>query len=156
MDTRLNLTTLEHFGTGRDSAQNARRIAAKRFEKALSSARRRQLVNRLLGRQVGLKSLNDGSLDRRDRPSGRIVTVPLSRISGSEGRIEDFDAGFLPLKTHLQERWVGIAAARRQGIALPPVELVENGGLYYVRDGHHRISVAKVMGQSEIEARIVN
>jgi hypothetical protein len=156
MDARLNLITLEHFGTGREAAQNARQIAAKRFEKALAVARRGRFADRLFGRSSSLKSLERRSFDSNGHLSTRTVQIPLSRISGSEGRSEDFDAGFLPLKSHLQERWVGIAAARRQGIALPPVELVQAGDDYYVRDGHHRISVAKVMGQIEIEAMIVN
>jgi hypothetical protein len=112
-------------------------------------------MDRLLGRGSSLQSL-DSHTARQERPSNRTVLVSLSRIAGSEGRSEDFDADFYPLRGHLQERWVGIAAARRQGIPLPPVELVEAAGRYYVRDGHHRISVARVMGQVEIEARIVN
>jgi hypothetical protein len=156
MDTRLNLTTLEHFGTGRDAAEDARRIAGKRFEKALAGARRRRLVGRLLGRRSLAGSLDGQRLRRTIRGSNGVVLVPLTLIAGSESRGGDFDARFLPLKDHLQERWVGIAAARRLGIALPPVELVEDGGRYFVRDGHHRISVAMVMGQAEIEARIVN
>ena len=156
MDTRLTLTTLEHFGTGRETPQKARVFAGKRFEKALSAARRRRLADRLTGRGRGLRSLDRKAQGRNERTTTRIVQIPLSRIAGSEGRSEDFDSAFMPLKAHLQERWVGIAAARRQGIPLPPVELVQVGGEYFVRDGHHRISVAVAMGQIEIEARIVS
>ena len=89
------------------------------------------------------------------RPAGTVV-VPLDKIVGSEGRSEDFDRAFNPLKKHNRERWISVAAARWTGAVLPAVELVQAGEEYYVRDGHHRISVAKVMGQLEIDARIMN
>jgi hypothetical protein len=48
----------------------------------------------------------------------------------------------------------GIAAAWELGRELPPVELVQIGDFYFVRDGHHRISVARAMGQEHIEAEV--
>jgi hypothetical protein len=81
-------------------------------------------------------------------------TVPLDQIRGSEGRAGDFDRDFHPLRTHTRERWVGIAEARRQGKELPPVSLVQVGGVYFVRDGHHRVSVASAFGQRTVEARV--
>jgi len=81
-------------------------------------------------------------------------TVAISKIRGSEGRSEDFDQEFHPLKLHNQGRWLGVAAARQRGVVLPPVDLIQIGGIYFVRDGHHRISVAKAFGQDEIEADV--
>jgi hypothetical protein len=49
-------------------------------------------------------------------------------------------------------RWLRVAAARDQGKVLPPVVLVQVGDVYFVRDGHHRISVARALGQLDIEA----
>jgi len=49
---------------------------------------------------------------------------------------------------------MGIAAARQMGRTLPPVELIQIGDLYFVRDGHHRISVARGMGQEHIDAEV--
>ena len=46
------------------------------------------------------------------------------------------------------------ATARQQGKYLPAVVLVQVGDIYFVQDGHHRISVARALGQSEIEARV--
>jgi hypothetical protein len=80
--------------------------------------------------------------------------VPIDQIRGSEGRTSDFDRDFCPLTTHTQERWLGIASARRRGKTLPPVSLVQVGDLYYVLDGHHRISVARALGQQDIEAQV--
>jgi hypothetical protein len=84
-----------------------------------------------------------------------IQTVPLSQIRGSEGRRDDFDRDFNPLRDYNKARWLNIAAARRRGKALPPVELVQVGDIYFVLDGHHRISVARAMGQRDIEARVM-
>ncbi len=80
----------------------------------------------------------------------------MDEIVGTERRSHDFDANFNPLNEQNLGRWINIAAARRTGVILPAVELVRVGDEYYVRDGHHRISVAKVMGQGEIDALIVN
>jgi len=80
--------------------------------------------------------------------------VSIRDIRGSEGRCGDFDADFRPLQGHTRDRWVGIATAREMGKTLPPVELIQIGDLYFVRDGHHRISVAQAMGQEAIEAEV--
>jgi hypothetical protein len=80
--------------------------------------------------------------------------VPIAKIVGSEGRCGDFDRDFNPLGDHNRGRWLRIAAARRRGTPLPPVDLVQVGGLYYVQDGHHRISVARALGETDIEARV--
>jgi len=81
--------------------------------------------------------------------------VPISQICGSEGRCHDFDRDFHPLQDHNRERWLGIARARQRGKALPPVELIRVGDVYFVLDGHHRISVARALGQRDIEAKVM-
>jgi hypothetical protein len=81
-------------------------------------------------------------------------TVPIDRIRGSSNRCCDFDAGFRPLHSHDQARWLRVAAARLRGAKLPPVELIELAGIYFVVDGHHRISVARALGEAEIRARV--
>jgi len=83
-----------------------------------------------------------------------LQTVAINRILGSEGRCQDFDAGFQPLRSHNKERWLRVAAARLMRMPLPPVALVEVGDRYFVLDGHHRISVARAMGQTEIDAEV--
>ena len=85
-----------------------------------------------------------------------VQSVPITRIKGSvsEGRTHDFDAEFRPLKQHNKDRWLGLAAAKQQGVKVPPVGLVKVGEDYFVRDGHHRISVARAMEQAEIRANV--
>lgn len=84
-------------------------------------------------------------------------TVPLNQIRGSatSARCYDFDADFRPLKRHSASRWQGIAAARRRGVKLPPVALLQVGDTYFVEDGHHRVSVARAYRDQEIEAEVI-
>lgn len=97
---------------------------------------------------------NCGSLDYSYEG---IQTVPLNQIRGSasRARCDDFDANFRPLKAHLESRWQKIQAARRQGAKLPPVALIKVGGIYFVEDGHHRISVAKTHKEQTIQAEVI-
>jgi hypothetical protein len=81
-------------------------------------------------------------------------TVPIEQIQGSEGRSNDFNRRFYPLQDHCKGRWLRVARARYQGKVLPPVVLVQVGDVYFVRDGHHRISVARALGQLDIEAEV--
>jgi hypothetical protein len=82
--------------------------------------------------------------------------VALSQIRGSSsnGRVQDFDAHFRPLNEHSKQRWLNIARARQRGSSLPPVSLVQVGDIYYVQDGHHRISVARALGDEHITADV--
>lgn len=84
---------------------------------------------------------------------GRRV-VPIAAIRGSESRVMDFDASFRPCARHLAERWCRVADGWEAGATLPPVELICVGDRYFVRDGHHRISVAATFGAQEIEALV--
>jgi hypothetical protein len=84
-----------------------------------------------------------------------VQMVPISRIRGSESRCADFDCDFNPLHDHNKRRWLNVASARQRGKTLPPVILVQVGDVYFVRDGHHRISVARALGQCDIEAHVL-
>jgi hypothetical protein len=83
-----------------------------------------------------------------------IQTVQLGQIRGSEGRCTDFDIAFHPVQMHTQGRWLSIATAHQLRVTLPPVELIQVGDVYFVRDGHHRISVAQALGQKYIDAEV--
>jgi hypothetical protein len=87
-----------------------------------------------------------------DRRAAGTHIVPIQQIRGSEGRCEDFDAAFHPLTAHTEDRWLSVAKANLRGRGLPPVELIQIGEAYFVRDGHHRISVAAALGQKEVDA----
>jgi hypothetical protein len=88
----------------------------------------------------------------RSRRFAGYQTVPVQQIGGSEERSREFDAAFRPLSRATGKRWRGVARAFLSGVALPPVELICVGEDYFVRDGHHRVSVARALGQIEIDA----
>lgn len=98
----------------------------------------------------------EASCTIRARCYAGIETVPLRQIRGSACRSHDFDSRFRPRRSHTRSRWLTIAVARRMGIILPAVELVRVGDVYFVQDGHHRISVARALGQACIEAEVVD
>lgn len=81
--------------------------------------------------------------------------VPVESIRGSEGRPNDFDRDFNPLQGHTERRWINIAVAWLAGVSLPPVKLIQVDEDYFVVDGHHRISVARALGQSYIDAEVM-
>ncbi len=83
-------------------------------------------------------------------------TVPVANIVGSEGRYNDFDNMFFPKRSHLKNRWESIDRAHLQNIILPPINLYEIGGLYFVRDGNHRVSVARARGIEFIDAEVTS
>jgi hypothetical protein len=126
------------------------------YTQALDRGRRGQLWSALTGRSRGLLALEKASAARAVQASGDGGTqaVPIRQIRGSESRSSDFDRDFNPLQSHTRERWLGIAAARQRGRNLPPVALIRVGDLYFVRDGHHRISVARALGYGTVEATV--
>jgi hypothetical protein len=82
-------------------------------------------------------------------------TVEVEKITGSVGRCRDFDASFLPRKESMSERWSRIDHAYHRGDELPAVSLYKVGDAYFVRDGNHRVSVAKYHGVAAIDAEVV-
>jgi hypothetical protein len=83
-------------------------------------------------------------------------TVPIDKIVGSEGRYQDFDNHFLPLANNLRQRWERVDEAHLTDVVLPPIQLYEISGLYFVRDGNHRVSVAKAQGINYIDAEVIS
>lgn len=80
--------------------------------------------------------------------------ILLSQIVGSVGRYQDFDRAFLPLHERIKDRWMRIDAAHLKQEYLPPVELIKMGEVYFVKDGNHRVSVARERGQEFIDAYV--
>jgi hypothetical protein len=157
MFNTLEMAGITRNGFGQHNPLADRYEASAAFESALRRGKARALRQKLLGRAGGLRHLPrvDATTARRPAHEAAVVNVPLSQIVGSEGRASDFDSQFNPLNYHTRDRWINIAAAARRGVALPPVELIQAADGYYVRDGHHRISVARALGQGSIEGRIV-
>jgi hypothetical protein len=144
------------------SARNSQTVyyaqrAVKYYQDTRNARWLRFLWARLTGRSTHLIDLNE--IETQLKVSGRHYagrkTVQISHIIGSEGRCRDFDAAFSPVQGHTGERWIGIMIARLQGMSLPPIELVQVGEAYFVRDGHHRISVARALGEESIDAEVI-
>lgn len=114
----------------------------------------RRLASRLLGRNTALpcgEELLRGAIPLAARPRA-VEHIALSAVVGSEGRSRDFDRAFAPTQSHTGARWQWIARAWLDGTPLEPVRLIQIGERYLVRDGHHRVSVARAFGAATIEA----
>lgn len=84
-----------------------------------------------------------------------IQTIPVKKIIGSESRYRDFSFAFFPRNPVLKRRWENIEAAKLNDEILPPISVYKLGDWYFVRDGNHRVSVARSMGQEFIDAEVV-
>ena len=93
-----------------------------------------------------------GRLGERDLG---LQLVELDTILGTVDRPHGFDREFRPTSSRVRTRWERIAAARRRGEPMPPVDLYRVGEVHFVRDGHHRVSVARALGDREIDAYVV-
>jgi hypothetical protein len=145
--TALNGASLE--------ARTMRNRALSRFNRARLAAAFEHLTCLILGRDcalINLESLADQKIGARRY--GGIRPVSLDSICGTLGRSGDFDYRFQPLNDRIRDRWVSVAVARSQNIPLAAVELLQVGDRYFVKDGHHRISVARAWGEAAIDAEI--
>lgn len=151
-----NLTSsYRNIPTQNDEASEQFR-AANRFNAARLRGEWNQFKARLTGQPLHLKDLNkeqQGRCVRRSYAAG-MQSVAIRDIVGSENRSQDFDRDFNPLSTNLRDRWRNIASLVARNTPLPPVELIQVGEAYYVRDGHHRISVARNVGQGYVDAEV--
>jgi len=116
-----------------------------------------RFVDFLLRRKPNLEPLrtDDEAQALQARAYVGIKDVPLTAIQGTEEQAPAFDRAFHPIGERPKQRWLNIAEARLKGETMPPVQLTEKNGRYYVRDGHHRISVAHALGEAFIEAEVV-
>jgi 3-hydroxyisobutyrate dehydrogenase len=83
-----------------------------------------------------------------------LQTIRLDTIVGTAEPRPDFDRHFRPASDRVRERWEQVALAQRRGAAMPPIEVYRAGGLHYVSDGHHRVSIAAATGQQAIDAYV--
>jgi hypothetical protein len=126
------------------------------FARARSRAFLRDLWALLSGKRNSLLSYDE--VKEKLRIGGPIYrgirTVEVAKIVGSVNRYRDFDDAFLPARNNIADRWTRVDRAFYEDISLPPVVLYKVGGIYFVVDGHHRVSVAREQGQEFIEAEV--
>lgn len=86
--------------------------------------------------------------------SKELKVIPLDAIVGSVNRYEDFTRNFLPRDNIDEERWANIVIASQKSTKIPPIEVYQIGEVYFVSDGHHRVSVARTYGKKAIRAYV--
>ena len=128
------------------------------FNKAHTKAFINEIQHLLSPEEASLISLNDVKQMIKSSAETYIgmKVIPIDKIVGSEGRYNDFDNRFFPKSSHLKNRWQHVDEAAIQDITLPPIKVYEIAGLYFVRDGNHRVSVAKARGTEFIDAEVVS
>ena len=126
-------------------------------------ARRRRALSRLAARLRGEPSDVNvilpfeevvAALGRRGERRLGLQTIPLDSIVGTVDRGREFDRRFRPTSGRVRTRWERIAAAQRRGEAMPPIDVYRIGELHFVKDGHHRVSVARALGYKDIDAYV--
>jgi hypothetical protein len=123
------------------------------YNEALMRGWLKRIGAALVGRNRTLRHLSQNASTAKCLPSVQLISA--SDIVGSEDRSDDFDIDFNPLRESLRDRWLSVFSARQRGVSLPPIELVRGPDGYYVRDGHHRLSVARALGQTDVEAVVM-
>ncbi len=130
--------------------------AREKFQRSVVQAQIGDLLAMVSGQETDLLSFDDVAKHLKARQQVEMGTqmVRLDRIVGSVGRYRDFTRTFLPRAGVNQERWTRLDAAMNALEGFPPVELFKIGEVYFVRDGNHRVSVARANGASHIEAYV--
>lgn len=128
------------------------------FNKARNKALFNELQHLLNPEETTLISFTD--IKSLLRPKNEVYlgmqVIPIKLIVGSEGRYKDFDNHFFPKNNFLKQRWERVDMAHYEDVTLPPITVYELGGLYFVRDGNHRVSVAKMKGIEFIDADVIS
>lgn len=126
------------------------------YENATARAFWQEIIGHLRGKPAQLLSFEDvrTRLRLREELYRGLQDIALDAIVGSVGRYTDFTSTFLPKNAINKERWSRIYAETQGEMGLPPIEVYQIGEVYFVRDGNHRVSVAKALGQKTIEAYV--
>ena len=127
------------------------------FEKAKSRGRIQSILSSLVRKNSDLLSLYAVTelIKPKNETYRGMQTIPVKNIIGSEGRYQDFSLAFYPKKELLRARWRSIDLATKKYVILPPISVYKLGEWYFVRDGNHRVSVAKTQGVEFIDAEVV-
>ncbi len=137
-------------------AQPSQHDASERFRRSLMQAQIADLLGMMSGRNRDLVSYEE--VARRVKAYQQIEQgtqmVPLNKIVGSVGRYRDFNKEFLPRSNINKDRWTRVDGVLHSMEGYPPIELYRIGDVFFVRDGNHRVSVARANGLTHIEAYV--
>jgi hypothetical protein len=95
-----------------------------------------------------------GMLGTHSERSLGLQSIPLATIVGTLDPRPDFDRWFRPTSNRSRSRWERLALAQRRGEPIPPIRVYRVGGLHFVEDGHHRVSIAAATHQKTIDAYV--
>jgi nucleotide-binding universal stress UspA family protein len=131
-------------------------LAVRDFRRARRQADRERLTARLQGKSADLLSYEDVKrmLKAKPGPPVGLRDIPLDAIVGSVGRYTEFTRSFWPLEDKDQGRWAMVQSRFTDLEGLPPIDVYQIGDVYFVRDGNHRVSVARQLGATHIEAYV--
>lgn len=140
-----------------NSARYVIQTAQNDFERARRKAFLNDLISTLSRKPNWLLSFEEvqNTLSIKGQHYRGMEEVPVSSIIGSVDRYHDFDRRFLPTQTSTRPRWESIDRAALNLVTLPPVQLYKVGDAYFVKDGNHRVSVAKEKGMLYIDAEVI-
>jgi hypothetical protein len=129
--------------------------AEKAFARARRARRRAAMADMVARRGRCSRRLRIVGDPPRAGAGGAIREIPLDRIAGTlePARAELFDSDFRPAAS-TKQRWQRLWLAEQRGVALPPISVTQVGEDYAVRDGHHRVSVARARGAATIDASL--
>jgi hypothetical protein len=127
-----------------------------RARRRLALSRLRRWIRREPGDVDHILPFDDvvAALGRLEERDAGLQVIPLDAIVGTVDRLQGFDRHFRPTTPQVRARWERIAAAMRRGEAMPPIDVYRVGEVYFVKDGHHRVSVSRALGRHDIDARV--
>ncbi|MDY0091871.1 MAG: universal stress protein [Candidatus Vecturithrix sp.] len=127
------------------------------FRRARRQAQLEQILAFLKGTSSALLSYEEvaAKLKAVKTRQRELREIPIDAIVGSVNRYQDFTRNFLPKRDNDLERWtaIDVLATGAEG-GLPPIEAYQIGEVYFVYDGNHRVSVARQLGATVVEAYI--
>ena len=131
--------------------------AVEDFRRARRRATLEAIMARIRGKPVDLLSYEDvrRKLKATTGSGQQLQDIPLDAIVGSVGRYQDFTRTFLPRYDEDVERWARVKLATTDQAGLPPIEVYQIGNAYFVLDGNHRVSVARQLGATHIQAYVI-
>jgi hypothetical protein len=137
-------------------AQAVQYESLEKFRRNVSKAQIADLMAKMTGGKVDLLSYDEVAKRIKSRQQIEMGTqmIPLDKIVGSVGRYRDFTRTFLPRAGVSPERWARVDAVMNSLEGFPPIEVYKIGDVYFVRDGNHRVSVARANGLTHIEAYV--
>ncbi|HBD96142.1 MAG: hypothetical protein A2015_07415 [Spirochaetes bacterium GWF1_31_7] len=139
------------------SNETIKEVTRTDFDKAFQKALFSRILSRIKGQNNTLLSFHEVMkyVKVKNEAYRGLQCVKINEIVGSEGRYNDFNKEFLPKRRNLRQRWERVDEAHYQEKILPPIKLYKLGGVYFVRDGNHRVSVSKEQRREFIDAEVI-